>query len=582
MFSLLYVDDEPGLLEIGQLFLESTGEFSVITAISGKEALDRLAQSHFDAIVSDYQMPDMDGIELLKTVRKSSGNVPFILFTGRGREEVVIEAINNGVDFYLQKGGDPRAQFAELAHKIRQAVARSHAENRLVESEKRQADIIDFLPDATFAIDREGRVIAWNHAIEEMTGVTSAEMLGKGDHEYAIPFYGDRRPILIDLVFEPDEVLAQHYTHISRDRGILMADTVLPRPKGNQRTLMGTASPLYNREGKIAGAIEAIRDITDRKKAEEELSAANEQLAASGEQLQAQYDELAESERRIRESETRLNFMLGLYERAHMSERDLCDYAVDGAGIVTSSSMGYLAFTNDDESELSMYAWSKPAMAECTMQDKPLVYTTEKTGLWGEAVRQRRPVITNNYDAPNPKKKGYPEGHPRIIRHMNVPVVDEGRIVLVAGVANKSSDYTENDAHELELLMQGLWTIIKRKRADQTRRESEKRYRKIIDHAPVGMHFYELNPEGALVFTGANPGADQILGVDNSRFIGKTIEQAFPALTGTEIPSQVLQDCRGGGDLADRTNDLRCRNETWGVRCHRLPDLSRLHGRHVY
>src|SRR5271157_1088190 len=101
MFSLLYVDDEPGLLEIGQLFLESTGEFSVTTAISGKEALGQLAQSHFDAIVSDYQMPEMDGIELLKSVRKSFGNVPFILFTGRGREEVVIEAINNGVDFYL-------------------------------------------------------------------------------------------------------------------------------------------------------------------------------------------------------------------------------------------------------------------------------------------------------------------------------------------------------------------------------------------------------------------------------------------------------------------------------------------------
>jgi len=76
----------------------------------------------YDAIVSDYQMPEMDGIEFLKTVRGSGSDMPFIIFTGKGREDVVIEAINNGADFYLQKGGNPKAQFAELSHKIKHAV----------------------------------------------------------------------------------------------------------------------------------------------------------------------------------------------------------------------------------------------------------------------------------------------------------------------------------------------------------------------------------------------------------------------------------------------------------------------------
>jgi len=116
MFSLLYVDDEQDLLEIGKLFLESTGDFSVTTVLSGDEALLQLAHHTFDAVVSDYQMPEMDGLELLKCVRKRYGTLPFILFTGKGREEIVVEAINNGADFYLQKGGDPKAQFAELAH----------------------------------------------------------------------------------------------------------------------------------------------------------------------------------------------------------------------------------------------------------------------------------------------------------------------------------------------------------------------------------------------------------------------------------------------------------------------------------
>ncbi|HSQ92696.1 MAG TPA: response regulator, partial [Methanoregula sp.] len=231
MLRILYVDDEPTLLELAKLFLEQSMDFSVDTDPAAHHALEEIAARPYDAVVSDYQMPQMDGIAFLKAVRSRYGDIPFILFTGRGREEIVIEAINNGADFYLQKGGDPTAQFAELAHKIRQAVARRQMEHSLVESEKRLSDIINFLPDATFAIDHAGTVIAWNRAIEEMTGVPAAGMLGKGDFEYAIPFYGSRRKILIDLIFEPDDVVSAHYAHIMRKKDILIADTTQPRPK---------------------------------------------------------------------------------------------------------------------------------------------------------------------------------------------------------------------------------------------------------------------------------------------------------------------------------------------------------------
>ncbi|HPY60371.1 MAG TPA: response regulator, partial [Methanospirillum sp.] len=153
LVSVLYVDDEEDLLTIGKLFLERTGLFRVDTLTSAKTALSSSSIETYDAIVSDYQMPVMDGIEFLKTVREQYDDIPFILFTGRGREEVVIEAINNGADFYLQKGGEPKSQFAELSHKIRQAVRRKQAEKSVRESEKRVSDIINFLPDATFAIN---------------------------------------------------------------------------------------------------------------------------------------------------------------------------------------------------------------------------------------------------------------------------------------------------------------------------------------------------------------------------------------------------------------------------------------------
>jgi PAS domain S-box-containing protein len=114
------------------------------TTTSATRALDLLKTVSFDAIISDYQMPGIDGIEFLRTIRSRYGDLPFVLFTGRGREDVVIDAINNGADFYLQKGGDPGAQFAELAHKIRQAILRKKAERglRLNEARLQRAETV--------------------------------------------------------------------------------------------------------------------------------------------------------------------------------------------------------------------------------------------------------------------------------------------------------------------------------------------------------------------------------------------------------------------------------------------------------
>ncbi|NYT06486.1 MAG: PAS domain S-box protein [Methanomicrobiales archaeon] len=276
MYSVLYVDDEPALLDVAKLFLERTSELQVSVCTSAEEALASPSIASYDAIISDYQMPAMDGITFLKAVRERFGDVPFILFTGRGREEVVIEAINNGADFYIQKGGDPKAQFAELLHKIRQAVRRKQAERSLQDSERRLADIIDFLPDATFAIDRSGSVIAWNRAIEDMTGVPSGDMRGQDGFAYAVPFYGVRRPILIDLISEPDEKIAAFYPNVSRSGTTLSTEIDLASPSGQRVFLLAMACPLYNQAGEVTGAIESIRDVTNYKTIQRDLKRSEE------------------------------------------------------------------------------------------------------------------------------------------------------------------------------------------------------------------------------------------------------------------------------------------------------------------
>ena len=162
MISVLYVDDEPELLEIGKLFLEKKCAIRVDTALSALDALKALEQHHYDAIISDYQMPGINGIEFLKKTRKKYGDIPFILFTGKGREEVVIEAINFGADFYIQKGGAPDSQFAELAHKVRQAVKRRRAESGLQDALMFNQEVIEGAGEGFIVLDDDLRCIIWN------------------------------------------------------------------------------------------------------------------------------------------------------------------------------------------------------------------------------------------------------------------------------------------------------------------------------------------------------------------------------------------------------------------------------------
>ena len=148
LIRVLYVDDEQGLLEIAKSFLELSGDMVVDTAISAKEAVVVLDNCRYDAIVSDYQMPEMDGIEFLSLLRSQGERTPFILFTGKGREEVVIKALNCGADFYLQKGGEPTSLFKELEHVVRDAVKHRESEEALKSSEAKYRNLFNHLGEA--------------------------------------------------------------------------------------------------------------------------------------------------------------------------------------------------------------------------------------------------------------------------------------------------------------------------------------------------------------------------------------------------------------------------------------------------
>jgi PAS domain S-box-containing protein len=395
MIRVLMVDDDSAVLEVAKLFLERSQDIRVDAIESAREAMERLNDDHYDVIVSDYVMPEMDGISFLKWVRSQDFDVPFILFTGKGREEVVIEALNNGADYYLQKDANPKVLYAELTHQIRQAAERQKTKRAVLESEekyralfenmnegfvlyefvrdgenkpsdyiimdanpkiellaglkpeeaigkratdifrseiapfleiyskvaetgspakfegrfpwsdryfsisafsigkgqfatifsditeqkrmdeelrhahKQLQDIIDFLPDATFVIDQNRKVIAWNRAVEEMTGVPKENVIGRDSYSYGEPFYGFERPVLIDSIFSEDEDIKRSYNHVGRKGDAIFAEVYVASLYGGKGAyIWATASPLFDDHGRIVGAIESIRDVTERRRAE--------------------------------------------------------------------------------------------------------------------------------------------------------------------------------------------------------------------------------------------------------------------------------------------------------------------------
>ncbi|MEA1970194.1 MAG: PAS domain-containing protein, partial [Thermodesulfobacteriota bacterium] len=160
----------------------------------------------------------------------------------------------------IRYGGEP----AVLGNCI-DITQRKKAENAIKESEQRLSDIIDFLPDATMIVDTNGTVATWNHAMEKMTGVKANDMLGKGDYEYAIPFFGKRRPILADFVLNPDLKIEQVYSNVNREGETITVEVPNVLLNGKKSIVWTKVAPMFNVAGKMTGAIETIRDITEQR-----------------------------------------------------------------------------------------------------------------------------------------------------------------------------------------------------------------------------------------------------------------------------------------------------------------------------
>jgi two-component system, sensor histidine kinase and response regulator len=197
--------------------------------------------------------------------------------------------------------------------------------------------------------------------------------------------------------------------------------------------------------------------------------------------------ERKQSEEALILDEARLESLLKISQHKAKDVQGLLDFALEEAICLTGSKIGYIYFYDELTQEFTLNTWSHDVMKECALIEKKTVYRLDKTGIWGEAVRQQRPIILNNFQAPHPLKKGYPEGHAPLYRYLTIPVVVQGRIVAAVAVANKDTDYDQSDLRQLTLLMDAVWKMTEAEQAENELKAERANSDAIFESSPIGM-----------------------------------------------------------------------------------------------
>src|SRR5450830_360858 len=374
--------------------------------------------------------------------------------------------VHRGDDLYWRKDGQnfpvefistPILESGTITGAVvafRDITERKQAEEALRRLTFLQRTILDNVAYGVISTNPDGLVTSFNPAAERLLGYTANEVVGQ------------QTP----ACWHDSEEVARNALQLSEELGTPITagfEVFAARPRrnlpeenewtficknGRRIPVSLSVTALRDESGQVTGFVGLAFDLTERKQAEEAI------------ELNAQ----------------RVQALLQLNQMVVTTLKEITDFTLQEAVRLTQSKIGYLAFLNEDESVLTMNSWSKFAMAECAIDEKPIDYPVVSTGLWGEAVRQRQPVITNDYTAANPLKKGYPEGHVHIMRHMNVPVFDGDRIVIVAGVGNKDEDYNQGDVQQLTLLMEGMWRLLEHKRAEEELRRYKDHLEEVV------------------------------------------------------------------------------------------------------
>lgn len=342
------------------------------------------------------------------------------------------------------------------------------------------AAILDTAVTLVVVLDSDGRIARFNRVCEQVTGYTAQDVQGQPFCELMIP-RDQRESVHRSLMSAPTLGNSSPWevNWVTR--------------RGDLRLIAWSTVTLLTEQGSVEYVLATGSDITDRRRAEEAL--------------------LAE--------EARLNSLLEINQRAaELSERDIVQHTLDVALRLTQSRVGYLHFVSPDQETLQLYAWSSTASQPCGAECESY-YPSLHADVWAESVRQRAPVICNEA-AQSAGAGGCESGQDGLSRYVSVPIMDGERVVLLIGAGNKPTDYSEADVRQIQLIGDHLWRIVRIKRAEHLMRESESRYRTLVEMSPDAIFLADLDGR----FLAANPQFLQLYGyseISQIQRIGLTV-----------------------------------------------------------
>lgn len=288
----------------------------------------------------------------------------------------------------------------------------------------------------------------------------------------------------------PDDisrVMAALKNHFKEQTPVFEEEYRVRCKNGSYKWISDRGISLFDKAGIVLRMAGSEVDITERKNAEEKREL----------------------------NEIRLKTMLNIIQyRANTSEEFLKN-ALNEVLKLTGSKIGYILFYNEESKQFTLNTWSYAVMEECRIVQPPTVYELEKTGIWGEAVRQRTAIIINDYNSYHSSKKGYSEGHVNINKFMTIPVFSNDKIGAVVGVANKERDYNEIDVLQLTLLMDSVWKFVEIKRGEDALRESEERFKALHNASFGGIAIHDKG-----VILECNQGLSDMTGYSIDELIG--------------------------------------------------------------
>ncbi|MGE5417671.1 MAG: PAS domain S-box protein [Acidobacteriota bacterium] len=393
-------------------------------------------------------------------------------------------------------------EISTLAQRINEMIASletSHGE--LVESEERYRGIVQDQTEYICRFDYNGKINFVNDALAKAMGRKLEDLVG---------------PVTFDFIPKNEhQMIREDFLSLSVDEPTSSIEFHIILPDGTLRWHQWTNRAIFNENGEFLEFQSVGRDITERKEAEEQIML----------------------------DEMRLEALVNLNQMTDATLKEITDFTQEEAVRLTGSKMGFLAFIDDDQACMTMHSWSSEVMQGCQLQDVNKTFDLDSLGLLGEPLRQRQPIIVNNYSEPLSPKKGIPKGHMAFTRVMCVPVMDGDNIVAVAGVGNKESEYDQSDARQLTLLVSGMWRQIQRRKVEQALKESEQKLSIQVDHLNTLINnlnevFMTFDREANITFI--NKKCEECWGYRPVHLVGRSVYELL-----TEDSRHVLEEMLG-------------------------------------